>query len=93
MKIATKGKWLWTRTISSTILGQGIDSVVALTISYWGIMPFSAIAMIIAGHWPAKIAYEAIATPLTYYLVNYLKRKEQIDVYDYSTDFNPLKVS
>jgi uncharacterized integral membrane protein (TIGR00697 family) len=93
MKIATKGKWLWTRTIGSTILGQGIDSVVALTIAYWGVMPFPAIGMIIVGHWPAKIAYEAIATPLTYYVVNYLKRKEQIDFYDYRTDFNPLKVS
>ena len=93
MEIATKGKWLWTRTIGSTILGQGIDSVVALTIAYWGVMPFPAIGMIIVGHWPAKIVYEAIATPLTYYVVNYLKRKEQIDFYDYRTDFNPLKVS
>ena len=93
MKISTKGKWLWTRTIGSTILGQGVDSVVALTIAYWGIMPFSAIGMIILGHWPAKVVYEAIATPLTYYVVNYLKRKEQTDVYDYSTDFNPLKIS
>jgi uncharacterized integral membrane protein (TIGR00697 family) len=93
MKIATRGRWLWTRTIGSTILGQGIDSLVALTIAYWGIMPFSSIGLIILGHWPAKVAYETIATPLTYYVVNYLKRKEQMDVYDYSTDFNPLKVS
>jgi len=92
MKIMTKGRWLWTRTIGSTLLGQGVDTVVVLTIAFAGILPFSVLGIMMFFHWVVKCVYEAIATPLTYVVVGYLKRKEGIDVYDYGVDFNPLRV-
>ncbi len=92
MKIMTKGRWLWTRTIGSTLVGQGVDTVVVLTIAFVGVLPLSVLGIMILSHWLVKSAYEAIATPLTYVVVGYLKRKEGIDVYDYEVDFNPLRV-
>ena len=94
MKVATKGRWLWTRTIGSTIVGQGIDTVIVLTtIAFAGVIPFSVLGIMILSHWGVKVAYETVATPFTYGLVRYLKRKENMDVYDYETDFNPVKIS
>lgn len=90
MKIATKGKWLWTRTISSTLVGQGFDTVIVLTIAFAGVLPFTVLGIMIVSHWLLKSAYEVIATPLTYVVVNYLKQKEQIDIYDRETKFNPF---
>ena len=90
MKIATKGKWLWARTISSTLVGQGFDTVIVLTIAFAGVLPFTVLGIMIVSHWLLKSAYEVIATPLTYVVVNYLKQKEQIDVYDRETKFNPF---
>jgi len=92
MKIRTRGRWLWMRTIGSTLVGQGIDTLIVLTIAFAGVLPFSELGRMILGHWLVKTAYEAVATPLTYGVVGYLKRKEGIDVYDYGTDFNPLRV-
>jgi uncharacterized integral membrane protein (TIGR00697 family) len=92
MKIITKGRWLWTRTIGSTLVGQGVDTVVVLTIAFVGVLPLSVLGIMILSHWLAKSAYEVIATPLTYVVVGYLKRKEGVDVYDYGVDFNPLSV-
>jgi uncharacterized integral membrane protein (TIGR00697 family) len=92
MKIITKGRWLWTRTIGSTLVGQGVDTVVVLAIAFVGVLPLSVLGIMILSHWLAKSAYEVIATPLTYVVVGYLKRKEGIDVYDYGVDFNPLSV-
>lgn len=90
MKVMTKGRWLWSRTIASTIVGQGIDSFIVLSIASFG-EPWNAMLFtIILYHWLAKITYEALATPLTYRIVNYLKKKEGIDTYDYKTNFNPL---
>ena len=93
MKIATQGRWLWTRTIGSTIVGQGTDSVIVLSIAFGGVLPFPVLGTMILSHWLVKTAYEAIVTPLTYGAVNYLKRKEHIDAYDYETNFNPLQIS
>ena len=93
MKIVTSGRWLWMRTIGSTLVGQGIDTLIVLTIAFAGVLPLSVLVTMILGHWLVKSAYEAIATPLTYGVVNYLKRKEGIDVYDYGIDFNPLRLS
>ncbi len=93
MKIATRGRWLWTRTIASTLVGQGIDSLIALPIAFGGVLPFSVLGIMVLSHWLTKSAYESIATPLTYGVVSYLKRKEGIDVYDYETDFNPLSIA
>lgn len=93
MKVATKGKWLWTRTIGSTLVGQGFDTVIVLTIAFTGVLPFSVLGIMIVGHWLLKSAYEILVTPVTYIVVNYLKRKEQLDVYDYKTNFNPFVIS
>ncbi|MCJ7828698.1 MAG: queuosine precursor transporter [Dehalococcoidia bacterium] len=92
MKIMTKGRWLWTRTIGSTLVGQGVDTVVVLAIAFIGVLPFSVLGIMMFFHWLVKCVYEAVATPLTYVVVGYLKRKEGIDVYDYGVDFNPLRV-
>jgi uncharacterized integral membrane protein (TIGR00697 family) len=90
MKVATRGRWLWSRTIGSTLAGQGIDTLIVLTIAFVGILPFSVLGIMILSHWLLKSVYEIIATPLTYVVVNYLKRKENIDVYDRKTNFNPF---
>jgi len=88
LKVATKGRWLWLRTISSTILGQGLDTTIFILGAYLG-APFFTPVMILH-HWIAKVVFEVVATPLTYKTVNYLKRKESIDTYDYKTNFNPF---
>lgn len=93
MKIRTRGRWLWMRTIGSTVVGQGIDTLIVLTIAFGGVLPFSVLGTMILSHWLVKTAYETVATPFTYGIVGYLKRKEGIDVYDYGIDFNPLRVS
>jgi len=92
MKILTRGKWLWTRTVGSTVAGQGIDTLVVLGIAFWGVLPLPVLAVMGLSHWIAKITYEALITPLTYFIVNRLKRVEGTDHYDYDTDFNPLRV-
>jgi uncharacterized integral membrane protein (TIGR00697 family) len=92
MKIATKGRWLWSRTIGSTLIGEGLDSLVFITIAFIGEIPATELASAIFTQWLAKSAYEACVTPLTYAAVNFLKRKERLDVYDYDTRFNPLLV-
>ena len=88
MKILTKGRWLWVRTISSTIVGEGIDTALFLTIAYLG-MPFFA-PIYILYHWTAKVIIEVVATPATYWAVGYLKKSEGIDTYDQKTKFNPF---
>jgi uncharacterized integral membrane protein (TIGR00697 family) len=93
MKIATNGRWLWTRTIGSTLVGQGLDSLVFITLAFVGTIPVPSLASAVVTQWLAKSAYEAAVTPLTYLVVNFLKRKEGLDVYDYETDFNPLSLS
>ncbi|RMF87781.1 MAG: VUT family protein [Nitrospinota bacterium] len=90
MKILTRGRWLWTRTIGSTLVGQGLDSLVFITVAFAGTIPWLALGQMIVTQWLAKTIYEAVATPLTYAVVRLLKTREGIDVYDYETDFNPL---
>jgi len=91
MKILTHGRWLWTRTIGSTVVGQGLDTGVFITLAYIGTSSF--VPIMILYHWLIKTAYEAVATPFTYAVVNYLKKKEAIDTYDYETNFNPFLIS
>jgi len=90
MKILTRGRWLWTRTIGSTVVGQGLDTVIFIIGAYFG-APFFTLMMILH-HWLAKIAIEALATPFTYTAVNFLKKKEATDAYDYETNFNPFSI-
>ncbi|MEX2263708.1 MAG: queuosine precursor transporter [Bryobacteraceae bacterium] len=90
MKMVTGGKRLWMRTIGSTMVGQGVDTAVVMILAFGGSLSMELIGTLIASGYLAKVAYEAAATPLTYLIVNFLKRKEGIDVYDYNTDFNPF---
>ncbi len=90
MKVKTKGRWLWMRTIGSTLVGQGVDTFIVLSIAFLGVLPLSVLGIMILSHWLLKTVYEVLATPFTYIVVNYLKKKEGIDVYDYTTNFNPL---
>lgn len=90
MKVATEGRWLWSRTIGSTVVGQGFDSLVFVLIAFTGTIPTSALLSVILTQWVLKSAYEAIATPFTYLIVNRLKRAEGVDHYDRDTSFNPL---
>jgi uncharacterized integral membrane protein (TIGR00697 family) len=90
MKMATKGRWLWTRTIGSTLVGEALDSLVFMTLAFVGTIPGVALLLAILTQWLVKSAYEAVVTPLTYVVVSFLKRKEGLDVFDYGTKFNPL---
>ena len=92
MKIATRGKWLWTRTIGSTLAGQGLDSLVFMVIAFSGVIPAAGLANAVITQWLVKSAYEAVLTPVTYRIVRFLKRRERIDVYDYNTRFNPFLI-
>jgi queuosine precursor transporter len=92
LKIATRGRMLWLRTIGSTVVGQALDSVVFVTLAFAGTVPGAVLAGIIGGQWVAKVLYEAAATPLTYAAVGWLKSREGVDVYDEGTDFNPLRL-
>jgi len=91
MKIMTRGRWLWSRTISSTIVGQGLDTSIFISLAFIGTPSF--LPIMILYHWLAKTIIEAIATPLTYAIVNFLKKKEATDTYDYETNFNPFFIS
>jgi queuosine precursor transporter len=93
MKIATQGRWLWMRTIGSTLVGQGLDSTVFITLAFVGTIPVHVLTQAVVTQWLAKSAYEAAVTPFTYLVVNFLKRKEGMDAYDYETRFNPLLIS
>jgi queuosine precursor transporter len=91
LKMATRGRWLWTRTIGSTLVGQGLDSAVFITLAFAGVMPTAdALLSAIFTQWLLKSAYEIVVTPLTYVVVGFLKRVEGLDSYDYETRFNPL---
>lgn len=93
MKLMTQGRWLWTRTIGSTIVGEGLDSLIFVSIAFWGIIPAAGLLSAIVTQWLFKVAYEALATPLTYAAVGFLKRQEGIDVFDRDTSFNPLALA
>lgn len=93
MKMATGGRWLWLRTIGSTLVGQGLDSLVFITLAFVGTIPLAALMLTIVTQWLAKSVYEAAVTPLTYVVVKFLKQKEGLDVYDHETRFNPFSIS
>ena len=90
MKIATRGRWLWLRTIGSTLIGQGLDSFLFITLAFVGTIPLNVLFTAVLVQWLAKSVYEAVVTPLTYIVVRFLKSKEGMDVYDRDTKFNPL---
>ena len=92
LKVRTAGRHLWLRTILSTIVGEGADSLVFITLAFWGIFPPDVIVQSIFSQWFVKVAYETLATPLTYLVVNALKKAEGEDYYDKQTSFNPFKM-
>jgi uncharacterized integral membrane protein (TIGR00697 family) len=91
MKLLTKGKYLWTRTVGSTVVGQAVDTFLFISIAFYGVLPNAVIVQIILSFYLFKCAYEVLATPLTYYVVNKLKKSEGLDVFDYHTNFSPFR--
>jgi uncharacterized integral membrane protein (TIGR00697 family) len=92
MKLLTRGRFLWTRTIGSTLVGQAVDSVIFYPLAFLGKWPTETIASVIVFNWLFKVSVEALCTPLTYLIVNRLKRVEREDYYDYQTDFTPFSL-
>ena len=92
MKIWTNGKYLWTRTISSTIVGEGVNTALFYVIALYAVIPNNILIASILSGWFLKTLVEVIMTPVTYVVVNKLKKAEEEDYYDRNTDFNPLKV-
>ncbi len=91
LKVATKGKKLWVRTILSTLVGEGFDSVIFVMISFWGTMDNATVLQMILFQYLFKVLYEIIFTPATYGVVNWLKKKEGVDTYDYDVKYNVIK--
>lgn len=92
MKIWTQGRWLWTRTIASTIVGEGVDSLLFVLIAFYGALPLPLLGSVIVSNYVFKVGVEVLATPVTYAITGFLKRAENEDYYDYHTDFNPFRV-
>jgi len=90
LKVATQGKKLWIRTILSTLVGEGLDSIIFVTISFWGTMDNATVLRMILFQYLFKVIYEALFTPVTYAIVNRLKSIENIDVYDHNVNYSIL---
>ena len=92
MKVMTGGRMLWTRTIGSTIVGEGLDSVIFYPLAFYGLAgwPVSQLGEVVLSQWLIKTVWEALLTPVTYAVVGFLKRREGIDVFDAGTDFSPF---
>ena len=90
MKILTKGKWLWTRTIGSTLIGEGIDSLVFVAMAFLGTFSMPLLISIFVSNYIFKVGFEIILTPLTYKVVSFLKDAERVDAFDYQTKYNPF---
>lgn len=90
MKIWTGGRMLWSRTVGSTVVGQAVDTLVVMVIAFAGTVSLKVIANVIISGYLFKVGYEVLATPLTYVIVNALKRAEGMDPFDYGTKFNPF---
>ncbi|WP_324742099.1 queuosine precursor transporter [Tsuneonella sp. CC-YZS046] len=95
MKLWTRGKLLWTRTIGSTVVGQGLDSLIFYPLAFYGLAgwPPEQLAQVVASQWLIKTAWEALLTPATYVAVNWLKHREGVEVFDTDTDFSPFAKS
>ena len=95
MKLWTNGRYLWTRTIGSTVVGQGVDSLIFYPLAFWGAAGWTneLVLQVLVTQWVLKVAWEALLTPITYAVVGFLKRREGFDVYDEKTDFTPFRVA
>lgn len=92
MKVWTRGRWLWTRTIGSTIVGQGVDSMLFYPVAFAGIWTGHTLLSVVAFNWFFKVMVEVVMTPLTYAIVGWLKRHEHEDYYDVGTNFTPFSL-
>jgi uncharacterized integral membrane protein (TIGR00697 family) len=90
MKILTRGRWLWMRTIGSTLVGEGLDTVLFILIAFWGVLPGGLLLAVFVSNYIFKCGVEILMTPVTYKVVGFLKGREHEDYYDYNTDFNPF---
>jgi uncharacterized integral membrane protein (TIGR00697 family) len=93
MKVWTKGRLLWTRTIGSTIVGEGIDSAIFYPLAFYGVWDNGQLVVVLLTQWALKVGWEALLTPVTYAAVAFLKRREGVDVYDNDTDFTPFRAA
>ncbi len=93
LKLLTRGRFLWTRTIGSTVVGQAVDTTVVMFAAFYGVTSTSAIVRLIVSGYLIKVIYETLMTPVTYAVVNFLKRAERVDYFDYQTNFNPFATS
>jgi uncharacterized integral membrane protein (TIGR00697 family) len=91
MKLWTNGKHLWTRTVGSTVVGQAVDTVAFMTLAFGGSLTRTLILELIFWGYLFKVVYEVLATPMTYAIVNFLKRSEGVDTFDRATSFNPFR--
>ncbi|OYW13659.1 MAG: hypothetical protein B7Z50_06600 [Sphingomonadales bacterium 12-62-5] len=91
MKLLTSGRMLWTRTIGSTVVGQGVDSLIFYPLAFWGIWEPALVFSVMATNYALKVLWEALLTPVTYRVVAWFKAVEGLDVYDTGTDFTPFK--
>ncbi len=93
LKIKTKGKLLWLRTIFSTIIGEGLDTIVFCMIAFYGTLPGNVLWSIIISNYIFKCAVEILLTPVTYKIIGFLKKQEKSDVYDIGEQYNPFKIT
>jgi uncharacterized integral membrane protein (TIGR00697 family) len=93
MKLLTRGRFLWTRTVGSTVVGQGVDTIIIMTLGFAGTVGWSDIGKLIVSGYLGKVIYEVLMTPATYAVVGWLKRKEHVDTFDYDTDFSPFHIA
>ncbi len=93
LKVLTKGRYLWTRTIGSTVVGQAVDTTVVMFVAFYGTRSTLVIVQLILSGYVIKVVYETLMTPATYAVVNFLKRNEGVDYFDYETDFSPFATS
>ena len=92
LKIVTRGRFLWTRTIGSTVVGEAADSLIFYPVAFLGIWSTDRLVLVLATNYALKVGWEVVATPLTYKVVAFLKRVEREDYYDYGTDFTPFSL-
>jgi uncharacterized integral membrane protein (TIGR00697 family) len=93
MKILTGGRYLWTRTVGSTVVGQAVDSAVVMVVGFGFTQSWSTILKLVVSAYLGKVAYEVLMTPATYAVVGWLKRKEGVDTFDYETEFSPFHIA
>jgi len=91
MKVWSQGKHLWMRTIGSTFVGQGVDSLIFYPLAFLGVWETQTVFIVLVTNWLLKLGWEILLTPLTYKIVSFLKCREGVEIYDYDTDFTPFK--